>query len=127
MKSMLISALAVAIITLTICGWGVAYVDEATDELSDMAMLLMRCAEAEDYEAAGETITIMANQWSRDRTILEMLADHEDLHAVTEHLTEGSIHLKYRHANDFYQSMALLDEALRHIRDAQRLHLSNLL
>lgn len=127
MKTMLIAALTVAIVTAGVCIWGVAYVDEATDELSDLAIQLMRYAENEDYEHAQETITAMANLWARRRPVLETLTDHDDLHAVTEHIVEGSVHLKYRHANDFYHSMALLDESMRHIRDAERFSLSNLL
>ena len=127
MKSMLIAALAVALLTGSVCAWGVAYVDEATDELSDMALQLMHHAESEEYERAQDTVTAMANLWARRRPVLEMLTDHDDLHSVTEHIVEGRIHLKYRHANDFYQSMALLDESLRHIRDSESFSLANLL
>lgn len=127
MRTMLIAALAVAIATGGLCCWGISYIDEATDELSDLAMQLMDHAAVENYEGAQETIVIMTNQWARSRPVLEMLTDHEDLHAVTEHLVQGQIHLKYRHANDFYQSMALLNESLRHMRDSERLSLANIL
>ena len=127
MKTMLISALAIAIATGIFCFWGISYIDEATDELSDLAMQLMDHAANENYSAASETITIMANQWERERPVLEILTDHEDLHAVTEHLVQGQIHLKHRHANDFYQSMALLIESLRHMRNAEEFSLANIL
>lgn len=127
MRTMLIAALTVAVVTGSLCCWGISYIDEATDELSDLAMQLMDHAAAENYEGAQETITIMANQWARNRPVLEMLTDHEDLHNVTEHLVQGQTHLKYRHANDFYQSMALLNESLRHMRDSERLSLANIL
>lgn len=127
MRTMLFSALIAALLAIGVCAGGVAYVDEATDELSDLAIELMRYAEAEDYERAEETITIMANQWARRRPLLEMLTDHDDLHDVTERLVESRIHLKFRHANDFYHSMALLDESLRHMRDGEQLSIANLL
>lgn len=127
MKTMLIAALVVVIATAGICCWGISYIDEATDELSDMAMLLMDHAAAENYAAAGETIIIMANQWARRLPVLEMLTDHDDLHSVTEHIVEGQTHLRYRHANDFYQSMALLNESLQHIRSAESFALANIL
>lgn len=127
MKTMLIAALAVVIATAGICCWSISYIDEATDELSDMAMLLMDYAAGENYAAAAETIVIMANQWTRSLPVLEMLTDHDDLHTVTEHLVEGQTHLRYRHANDFYQSMALLNESLRHIRNAEEFSLANIL
>lgn len=127
MRTMLIAALVVAVATAGFCCWGVAYIDEATDELSDLAIELMHYAEAEDYERAQDTITTMASQWAKHRPVLEILTDHEDLHTVTEHLVEGEIHLKHRNSNDFYRSMALLDEALRHIRDSEKLSPENLL
>lgn len=127
MRTMLIAALTVAIATTALCCWGVSYIDEATDELSDLAIELMHFAEAEDYEGAQDTITTMASQWAKRRPILEILTDHENLHTVTEHLVEGEVHLKHRNSNDFYRSMALLDEALRHIRDAEKLSPENLL
>ena len=127
MKTMLTAALIVAVATGAICGWGISYIDEATDELSDMAMQLMDHAAAENYSAAAETITMMANRWERDKPVLEMLTDHDALHEVTEHLVQGQTHLRYRHANDFYQSMALLNESLRHLRDAEKLSITNIL
>ena len=127
MKTMLTAALAVLICTLGVCLWGTAYIDEATDEISDMALMLMGYAEAEKYDEAQEIVTRMANQWQKALPVLSMLADHDDLHDVTERIVEGGVHLKYRHANDFYQSMALLDEALRHLRGNEDITLSNLL
>ena len=126
MRTVIIVALVVAVACGALCVVSVAYIDETTDELSDMAMQLMDYAEAEDYKRASETLVIMANQWERHRPILEMISDHEDLHTVTEHLVESQVHLKYEHANDFYQSMALLDESLRHIRDSERISIANI-
>ena len=92
-----------------------------------MALMLMGYAEAEKYDEAQEIVTRMANQWQKALPVLSMLADHDDLHDVTERIVEGGVHLKYRHANDFYQSMALLDEALRHLRGNEDITISNLL
>lgn len=126
MRTQMTMAIVVTIVSVALCFASVAYIDEATDELSDLAMQLMDYAEAEDYAHASETLVIMANQWARHRPILEMISDHEDLHNVTEQLVESQVHLKYEHANDFYQSMALLDESLRHIRDSERFSIANI-
>lgn len=127
MRTMLITALAVTLCTIGLCRWGVSTVDEVTDEMSDRALLLMQYAETEQFEQAEEIVTIMANEWQRALPVLGMITDHDDLHAVTECIAEGNVHLKFRHANDFYRTMALLDEALRHLRGNEDLTASNLL
>lgn len=127
MRTLTTAAIVVAVVCIAGCFASVAYIDEATDELSDLAMRLMDYADAGDYDHASETLVIMTNQWTRHRPILEMLSDHEDLHRVTELLVEGQVHLKYEHANDFYQAMALLNESLQHLRDSEQLSWANLI
>lgn len=127
MRTMLISALAVLVATLGICCWGIDSIDETVDEMSDMALQLMHYAEMEAYADAQDIITIMANAWQRALPVLNLLTDHDDLHEIGDLLAESEVFLKFRHANDFYHSMALLDESLQRLRENERLTLGNLL
>jgi hypothetical protein len=49
------------------------------------------------------------------------------MHTVVERYTEASINLKRDHLDDYFKSMALLEEILDHIRDQEMVRWGNIL
>ena len=101
--------------------------DQVTDEMEEMRMMVMDLAEAGDIEGAKAELGQMAGAWSRHEQVMEMLAPHEQLHEITVLIIEGDANLTAGDRDDFNRSMALLGEAVNHLREEEQLKLTNIL
>ena len=127
MKATLIAMLIVAFLAAGICVFSVLMIGHVTDEMESMRTEVLDLADAGEMSGAKERLKQMAEMWSRHEGTLAVLASHDDLHEVTELLIEGDANLKADDQDDFERSMALLGEALRHLREEEKLSFSNVL
>ena len=78
-------------------------------------------------DAAEESMTTLANVWAKYQPFLEMLISHDEMHNVAEHYIEAQIELKRNRLDDYYKTMALLQEMLSHIRKQESINWGNVL
>ena len=127
MRATLISMLAVAFLSVGICVFSVCLIGHVAGEMENMRIEVLNLADAGEISGAKERLEQMAQMWSRHEETLAVLSSHEDLHEVTALLIEGDANLTADDLDDFERSMALLGEALRHLREEEALSFSNVL
>lgn len=115
------------VLAIGVCAACQYTINRAVYQMQEITTLAIDYANIGDQESCAEQMVRLASKWEEHKPWLEIMTSHEDLHAVTEHYTEASMNLEREHYDDFYKSMALLDEALKHIRDQEALSISNIL
>lgn len=126
MRQKLIAAALVLVLSLSLCAASYFVVLRVLYQMEDISMQALELADHGDLEGARQQMTQMAYTWEKYISVLEMLTSHEDLHAVVEHYVEASANLQRGHLDDYYKTMALLGEMLKHIRDQESPRWSNL-
>lgn len=127
MRATLISMIAVALMAAGVCAFSVMTIGRAADEMDGMRIEVLEMVGAGDAGGAHERLRQMAEKWRREEALLAVLAPHEALHGITELIIEGGANLEAEDLDDFNRSMELLGEALNHLYEEERLHLSNIL
>ena len=127
MRATLISMLTVALLAVGICVFSVCLIGHVAGEMEGMRTEVMNLADAGEISGAKERLKQMAQMWSRHEEALAVLSSHEDLHEVTALLIEGDANLAADDLDDFERSMALLGEAIHHLREEEKLSFSNVL
>jgi hypothetical protein len=127
MRKKLIGVIAVTIVAVAFCIGCLLAITHVVDRMEAMSMEAQDAADRGDTKAAIEWMARMATEWEKHRSFLETLISHDEMHTVAERYTEAEINLKRDHMDDFYKSMALLQEILEHIREQERVRLGNIL
>lgn len=125
MKQKLIGSVVVLVISAAIIVTSLLVVRDAVYKMEDYSMQALEMVDRGDLSGAEEQMTQMADTWDRKMPVLEMLVPHESLHRVIEHYVEASANLRCEHLDDYYMNMALLAEALKHIRSEEMPSWSN--
>ncbi len=127
MRAKLIGVIAVAVVALAFSLTCMFVVTHAVGQMEKLSM------EAQDLVDRGQTqdavakMTALASEWERHQQFLEMLISHNEMHTVVERYVEAEACLKRGCLDDFYKSMALLQENLDHIRQQERIRWGNVL
>ncbi|MBQ9952301.1 MAG: DUF4363 family protein [Clostridia bacterium] len=126
MRRLVISTAAVFCACVALCVWSVVKLNGILDEAHEMTVEVFAQMEKGNVTAAREGLVHLANLWDDEMTLLELLCAHDDLHEVKERIIQAEICISYTDMEDFYASVALIGEALEHIRDGEALRLTNL-
>jgi hypothetical protein len=127
MRAKLIGVIAVAVVALSFSLTCMFVVTHAVGQMEKLSM------EAQDLVDRGQTqeavakMTALASEWERHQPFLEMLISHNEMHTVVERYVEAEACLKRGCLDDYYKSMALLQENLDHIRQQERIRWGNVL
>ena len=127
MKRRLISMLVVLALSLAVCLMSLLAICSAANEIEAMRTETLKLVEAGDLDRAGERIAQMAEAWKRHEPLLEAIAPHETLHAVTQLIVESDANLESRDLDDLNRSMKLLGLAIEHLYLDERFRLENIL
>lgn len=125
-KRLAIMVAAVLAVSLAVCTAGLVVLEGILEEAHGMATEIGVYMERGDGEAAKEGLVRLANRWEESMGVLEVLCDHDDLHAVQEKIIQAEICAEHTDMEDFYASVMLIGANLEHIRDEEALRLSNL-
>lgn len=126
MKRLTILTLAVLMVSLAVCIASMWVIDGILDEAHGISTSVFVSMENGDVVAAREGLVALATLWDERASLLEVLCSHDDLHEVKERIIEAQITLDYTDMEDFYSAVALVGEALEHVRDQEILSLTNL-
>ena len=126
MKRTLILTLCVLAASLAVCLWGGRTLDRAIREAEALRSAAVLAAETGEGDRAKELMLRLAELWRERNDAMEMLASHDALHEVTTGILEAQICLECGDHDDFLRNMAVMGEALGHLRDEQAFRLSNL-
>ena len=127
MRSKLIGVIAVAAVAIAFCLTCLIVVTHAVGQIEKLAMEAQDLADQGKTQEAVAKMTALASEWKRHRPFLEMLISHNEMHTVVERYVEAEACLKRGCLDDFYKSMALLQENLDHIRQQERIRWGNVL
>jgi len=127
MRAKLAGVLIAAAVALSLCLTCYFLVNHVADRTEDLAMQALDQVDQGRLEKARETMTQLASEWERYRPFLEMLISHDEMHTVVERYVEAEINLDRGHLDDYYRTMSLLREILRHIREQERVGWGNVL
>jgi alpha-D-ribose 1-methylphosphonate 5-triphosphate diphosphatase PhnM len=125
MRTKLVSIAIVLVITLSFCLATLYVMHDVIDQAEDLTVQIIDHAEHSRLDMTEEKMIELTNLWERHRPFLEMLISHDDMHAVIERYVEATVSLKGEDLDDFYISMALLQEMLRHIREQEEVAWGN--
>lgn len=111
---------------LTLCMSSMITLNKILDEAHGYTVEVFVQMENGNITAAREGLVALANLWDEKMTLMEILCAHDDLHEVKERIIQAEICVSYTDMEDFYSSVALIGEAIEHIRDGEALRLTNL-
>lgn len=126
MKRLMITMAVLLAGCLGICTWSLITLNGVLDEAHEYTVEVFTQMEMGNVIAAREGLVALANLWDEKSTMMELLCAHDDLHEVKERIIQAEICISYTDMEDFYSSVALIGEALEHIRDGEALRLTNL-
>lgn len=127
MRMTLVSMLVVLTLVGAVCTFSMRFIRSVSMQMEDMHNEVMDCAEAGKAEEAQEQLSQMAQYWKRNEEVMAALVPHGSLHEITALLIESNACLEAGDMDDFAGSMALLGEAVRHLKEDEQFHLSNIL
>ena len=126
MKRCLITMLIVLGLSMAICLSSMLFIRHVALEIEEMRVSTVKCLETGNTNAAAEQLTQMADMWAWHEPLLEIIAPHETLHAVTELIIEADANLTVGDIDDLHRSMMLLELAIEHLFIEERLMISNI-
>ncbi len=126
MRAKLICTLAVLALTVALCAVSMAFIARCMDQADEMCSRAVLQMESGDTRAALETMTALAEKWDGWESLLEMVANHEDVHEVTHRILDTRLCLE-RGDDDFHRQAAQLSHAIQHIWDGEAIRLRNIL
>ena len=126
MKRLAIMVIAVLVGSLALCTTGLKTLNRILDAAHDTASGICMQMEQGRREEAMAGLVRLADYWQEQMPLLEVLCDHDDLHAVQEKIIQAEICAEYTDLEDFYAAVMLIGENIEHIRDEEALRLSNL-
>ncbi len=127
MRRKLIGVAVVTAIAVAFCLACLVLVNHVIGRMEALSM------EAQDFVERGQTreaaakMTQLAEEWQRFRPFLEMLISHNEMHTVVDRYVEAQSHLMRGQMDDYFVSMATLQESLDHIRQQEQVRLGNVL
>jgi hypothetical protein len=127
MRSKLIGIISVAVVAVSFAIACLLVVQHAVGQVEKLSMEAQDLVEQGKTEDAIAKMTQLASEWKRHQQFLELLVSHDEMHTVVERYTEAEVNLKRDHLDDYFKSMALLQEMLDHIRDQERVRWGNVL
>ena len=127
MRMSLISMLAVLALTVGVCVFSMTFITDVCGRMEEVHDAVMDCAEEGDREQAHEELCRMAQIWKRHEAVMAVLVAHGSIHEITGLLIQAEASLEADDITDFFESMAQLKQALGHMQQDEKLHLSNIL
>ena len=127
MRSKLIGVILVAAVAIAFCLTCLIVVNHAVGQIEKLAMEAQDLVDQGKNGEAVAKMAALAAEWKHHRPFLEMLISHNEMHTVVERYVEAEASLRRGNLDEFYESMALLQENLDHIRQQERVRWGNIL
>ncbi len=127
MKSKLIGVIVVTVLAVSFSLTCLIVVNHAVGQMNALSMEALDLVDRGQTGEALAKMTLLASEWKKYRPFLEMLISHDEMHTVVERYTEAKASLERSNLDDFYKSMALLQENLSHLRDQEKVRWGNVL
>lgn len=113
------------LVVLLIVGLSVMQVTE--HQLEALSQTVQQAAEAESWAEAAALVQNAQANWNQQRHLMAAFADHEDIDTVDQIFAQLKIYQGHQTKTAHAAACAQLSEALKSLRDAQRLTWWNLL
>lgn len=127
MRKKLIGVLVVAAVSIAFGITSLILVSHVVGEMETFSMEAQALVDQGKTDPAKEKMTQLATVWEKFRPFMEMLISHDEMHTVVDRYVEAGVNLERDQLDDFYKSMALLQESLRHILNQEQVRWGNVL
>ena len=127
MRSRLIVVISMLVFSVLLCLTSMLYVYNVMDRADEMRLKIILLAEQKRYDEAEVELVDALTYITNVSPILEVLTPHEDLHELTNQLTDARVSLAIRDMDDFRKAVVLFRQNIEHIRAHEALSLSNIL
>ena len=127
MKRAIFTSVVLLALATLVCVGSSFLIRNSLDRMSDLHEQVLACTDADDKAGALDALGQTAEYWEKCGYWMEMLTSHEDLHNVREQIVSAKALLENDDIAQYQQCMALLREALDHIRRHESMNLSNVL
>jgi hypothetical protein len=105
------------IIFVLICAagiWTQAYLNKSSESLNDRALILIDEVTSESWEQAAETVSVLYDQWERDKKVWLVLVEHEKIDLIDEAVHEAQMMVDIQEKP---HSMEALGQFTFHVQD----------
>jgi len=127
MKAAFIAMCCVLAAALGLCFVSVYVHDSVLDDMDAVCAETIKSVRGDDKQTAVERVSELDRVFGERSGALEMLASHNDLHETRSCIMDAMVALECGDMDDAYQALVSLRGMLEHLRDHERLTLSNLL
>jgi hypothetical protein len=127
MRAKLIGVIVVTAVSILFCLACLILVNHVVGKMEELSMEAQDFVDQGNTEQGIETMAQLAGEWEKYETFLEMMISHIEMHTVVDRYVEAGVYLTRGSLDDFYKSMALLQESLKHIENQQRVRWGNVL
>ena len=126
MRRMILTTAVVFLLSMGICTFSTIGIERVVDRCQELRNAAVMAMDSGAVQETEEGLAALATYLEEHQDWLEILLEHEELHDIKNQILEAKLGLEYGVADDFYQAIAKVSEALEHVRGIERMTLSNL-
>lgn len=126
MRRMILTTAVVFLLSMGICTFSTIGIERVVDRCQELRNAAVMAMDSGAVQETEESLAALATYLEEHQGWLEILLEHEELHDIKNQILEAKLGLEYGVADDFYQAIAKVSEALEHVRGIERMTLSNL-
>ena len=126
MRRMILTTAVVFLLSMGICTFSTIGIERVVDRCQELRNAAVMAMDSGAVQETEEGLAALATYLEEHQGWLEILLEHEELHDIKNQILEAKLGLEYGVADDFYQAIAKVSEALEHVRGIERMTLSNL-
>ena len=126
MRRMCIITAAALAFAIAVCSFGHVCVKKIVHRARHLRTQAIEHMDRGEIQAAEETMVQLAQYLKDKQGYLEILCEHEDLHAIKEQIIDAQASIEFGSKEDFYQAIYRFGERLEHIADVESVRFSNL-
>ena len=126
MRSAFISMISMLILAVAVCITSMLLHFRLVNDMYKLCGMAISCVMEEDIAGAMEQVNALKDELEASTYLMEMVASHDQLHDAMSSIIEARVALECEDMDDAYQALARLQGILDHIKDHEKLTLSNL-
>ncbi|MBQ4088508.1 MAG: DUF4363 family protein [Clostridia bacterium] len=126
MRSAFVSMTAVLILAVSVCIVSMMLHFRLVNAMDELCGEAIERVIAEDISGTMDYVGKLKVKLDESTYLMEMVASHDQLHEAMTNIIEARVALECEDMDDAYQALARLQGILDHIRDHEKLTISNL-
>lgn len=125
MQRAIIAAFVLLALSAGVCIASTCSIGQTLDKMETMHEEVLSYTDIDETDGALVALSRLATLWSEAGGWMEIVAPHEDVRDVRDQIVSAKALLENGDLAQYHQCMALLREALEHLRRHEKVSLSN--